>query len=375
MEQSDPCPAEQAESQEESCSTLMEGGVSAPTPPVKQAQDLKVQFVLEQEAEEEQLLSVPCITPPESGLPAGWLMSPEETSGSGGTAFTIWGPCYTPPPPKAPPPLFTPYKPDAIVLSCDETTSDHGTGAWDQHRDSRQEEGLDLAAPPPPLSSPPTLTPTEVHTDVPALRRDVMDELEPRAEMDLSAVLEEAFQDLSQPSSEGLHPAVRDESSPDQSCEVDLVRAGIYSEVFQETERVPVAGRPKWTVSPKLATTAVGDYAVPADSLGHKRESFDAPEGYVAYATVDRKTKRTHHVTVKTLDRDSSLPAEPVGGDRPVSTLSEESPYAIVRPTDVEQVASLRGKHASIQAGSGGAPVMDSTKSNKDKLGVSLEID
>lgn len=351
--------------------------MSAATPPAKQAQDLKVQFVLEREAEEEQLLSEPCAIPPESGLPAGWVMSPEETSGSGGTAFTIWGPCSTPPPPTAPPPLFTPYKPDAIALSCDETTSDHGTSAWDQQRDSQQEEGLDLAAPPPPLSSPPALTPTKVHMDVPALRMDVMDELEPRAEMDLSAVLEEAFQDLSQPSSEGLgadeeQPAVMGGSSPDQSCEVDLASTGIYSEVFQGTEGCPVAGRPKWTVSPKLATTADGDYAVPADSLDRKRESFDAPEGYVAYATVDRKTKRTHHVTVKTLDRDSSLPVEPVGGVRPVSTLSEESPYVIVRPPDVEQVASLTAKHVSVQAGSGGAPVMDSTKSKQDKLGVSL---
>ena len=167
-------------------------------------------------------------------------MSPEESSASGGTAYTLSYHCSTPPLPQAPPPLFTPYKPDALGPSCDETTLDYSTSALEQNRDSWQEDELDLAAPPLPLSSPPTLTPTK---DVPSC---LMDGLEPRMGTDL------------------------------------------------------------------------------------------LPQ-----------------------------PVEAAGGGRPVSTLSEESLYATVRPPYV-------GQAATVQPYSDGAPVVDSTRSKQDKLGVSL---
>ena len=355
VEQSDGPPAE---SQEDQCTTAMGEGLS---PTTKQAQDLKVHFVVEPDTKEHRRPPEP--SPPESGKPECWLMSPEETSASGGTAYTLSYHCSTPPLPQAPPPLFTPYKPDALGPSCDETTLDHSTSALEQNRDSWQEDELDLAAPPLPLSSPPTLTPTK---DVPSC---LMDGLEPRMGTDLSTVLEEALQDLRQPpdelpTSKEEPLVVADPPTGHQSSEADTLDSGTYSEVFEGTGRA-VVGRPKWAVSPTSAAPADGDYAVPMDSLDHKRESFDAPEGYVAYATVDGATKRTHHVTVKTIDRSLPRPVEAAGGGRPVSTLSEESLYATVRPPYV-------GQAATVQPYSDGAPVVDSTRSKQDKLGVSL---
>ena len=356
VEQSDGPPAE---SQEDPCSTAMGGGVN---PTTKQAQDLKVHFVVEPDTKVHWPLPEP--SPPESGKPDCWLMSAEETSASGGTAYTLSYHCSTPPLPQAPPPLFTPYKPDAVGPSFDETTLDHSTSALEQNSDSGQEDELDLAAPPLPLSSPPTLTPTK---DVPSC---MMDGLESRMGTDLSAVLEEALQDLSQPpdelpTSKEEPLVVADPPTGHQSSEADMLNSGTYSEVFEGTGRPVVVGRPMWAVSPASAAPADSDYAVPTDSLDHKRESFDAPEGYVAYATVDGATKRTHHVTVKTMDRSLPRPVEPAGGGRPVSALSEESLYATVRPPYV-------GQPATVQLYSDGAPVVDSTRSKKDKLGVSL---
>ena len=347
-------------------SSSVEGEGSTATPPAKSTQDLKVQFVLEREAEEVQHRT--CIAPSESGLPAGWLMSPGETSGSGGMAFTIWGLSSTPPPPRAPPPLFTPYKPD-IGPSSD----DGKTIVLDQSRDSVQEEDLGLATPPLPASSPPLLTPTKVDMDVPHFGLDETDGTEPRSEMDLSAVLEEAFHELSRPSSEHAgdkeeHTQEEADESVEQSCEIDVLSAGIYSEVFQGKEAEGrVSKGPKWSVTPNFESPADGDYAVPADSLSRKRDSSDVPEGYVAYATVDGVTKMTHHVKVKTLERDLSVSAETADGDRPTSVLSEEPPYATV--------ISPNKEHMSVQEDSEGAPVMDSSTSKKDKLGVSLHGD
>ena len=331
------------------------------SPTTKQAQDFKVHFVVEPDTKEHRPLPEP--SPPESGKPERWLMSPEETSASGGTAYTLSYHCSTPPLPQAPPPLFTPYKPDALGPSCDETTLDYSTSALEQNRDSWQEDELDLAAPPLPLSSPPTLTPTK---DVPSC---LMDGLEPCMGTDLSTVLEEALQDLRQPpdelpTSKEEPLVVADPPTGRQFSEADTLDSGTYSEVFEGTGRA-VVGRPKWAVSPTSAAPADGHYAVPMDSLDHKRESFDTPEGYVAYATVDGATKRTHHVTVKTIDRSLPRPVEAAGGDRPVSSLSEESLYATVRPPYV-------GQAATVQPYSDGAPVVDSTRSKQDKLGVSL---
>lgn len=355
MEHSDSPPAE---SQEDPCTSAKGGGVN---PTTQQAQDLKVHFAVEPDAKEHQPLPEP--SPPESGKPDCWLMSPEETSASGGTAYTLWHPGSTPPLPQAPPPLFTPYKPDVSGPSCDETTMDHSINALEQNRDSWQEDELDSAAPPLPLSSPPTLTPTK---DVPSC---MMNGLEPHMGTDLSAVLEEALQELRQPpdelpTSKEEPLVVADPSYGHQSSEADMLNSGTYSEVFKGTGR-PVVGRPMWAVSPTSAALADSDYAVPTDSLDQKRESFDAPEGYVAYATVDGATKRTHHVTVKTIDRSLPRPVEAAGGGRPVSTLSEESLYATVRPPYV-------GQAATVQPYSDGAPVVYSTRSKKDKLGVSL---
>jgi hypothetical protein len=103
------------------------------------------------------------------------------------------------------------------------------------------------------------------------------------------------------------------ESPVEEYTVVDVDKAGIYSTVVQQPNSEVPSSLRKSSVSRLVErrrtsveqiqlqdhTAKDSDYDIPLDVLKQYRNSAEAPEGYITYATVTGETKQTRHIQVK----------------------------------------------------------------------------
>ena len=138
-------------------------------------------------------------------------------------------------------------------------------------------------------------------------------------------------------------------SDVEEQYEVDVDNSGIYSRVLKRPgTEVPPSVR-KSSVSKYLqmrrssldqiqiqnSTTKEGDYAIPADVMKKHRNSSEAPEGYITYATVLGTTaKETRHVQVKLRETDPPANMEGIPEEIPKEIPRESSEYEYISKRD-----------------------------------------
>ena len=325
------------------------------------------------------------------------LMTQENSSASGGISFSLWEAPTTPPPlPTDPPPLFTPYRTEqeSELNITEEVFEDEDMNVLDEVTPGEEDVVKTVSScrsdtpPPLPTSLPPASTPTRSfvgqdqfneegqdseHTDGPVLggvshepnRDSVIGQL-PQIlagdSPDVTMVTEEKIPPVETGfTSESVETGeVVEENLPqkhsifvgsdvEEKCEIDVDNSGIYSRVLKRPgTEVPPAVR-KSSVSKYLqmrrssleqiqiqnSTTKEGDYAIPADVMKKHRNSSEAPEGYITYATVLGTTaKETRHVQVKLRETDPPANMEEIPEETPKEIPRESSEYDFISKRD-----------------------------------------